>query len=373
MPQLQSLDVSNNSLASLAFSESLSLPALKTLNIASNRIVALPDMTGWAQLASLAAADNKISELPIGFSALKEIRHADLTGNEVSKLPYEVGLMASLETLKIAANPLKERKLLNMPTAELKRDLSSRLKSDVKHSTEEDFEDEGIDIQSPANAQSWQLHSGVLDLTGKELVNDDADELRSFLGANPEVRELVLAKNLLSMIPFELSMAQNLRVLDLSNCSLGGEYLTETVNFQYLQELNISGNKISSWDPLLQFFQAPRLTTLNVSNNRLVGSVPALRDNFPDLKVLHARDNKIDAVSAEALGGLQSADLSNNNIGYLPPEIGLLWDQGFKGFNVSGNAFRVPNYRVLEKGTEATLAWLRTRISEGDRLREGSD
>lgn len=330
-------------------------------------------MTGWAQLASLAAADNKISELPVGFSALKEIRHADLTGNEISKLPYEVGLMASLETLKIAANPLKERKLLNMPTAELKRDLSSRLKSDVKHSTDEDFEDEGIDIQSPANAHPWQLQSGVLDLTGKELVNDDADELRSFLGANPEVRELVLAKNLLSMIPFELSMAQNLRVLDLSNCSLGGEYLTEVVNFQYLQELNISGNRISSWDPLLQFFQAPRLTTLNVSNNRLVGSVPALRDNFPDLKVLHVRDNKVDAVSAEALEGLQSADLSNNNIGYLPPEIGLLWDKGFKGFNVSGNAFRVPNYRVLEKGTEATLAWLRTRIAEGDGLGEGSD
>ena len=68
LSKLEYLDVANNSLASLAFSENLSLPAIKTINIASNRIVALPDMSGWKELVSLAAADNKVSMLPQGFT-----------------------------------------------------------------------------------------------------------------------------------------------------------------------------------------------------------------------------------------------------------------------------------------------------------------
>ena len=53
---------------------------------------------------------------------------------------------------------------------------------------------------------------------------------------------------------------------------------------------------------------------------------------------------------------------ASDNIERLPPELGLLWDDGLRGFEVGSNAFRVPNYRVLETGTEATLRWLRDKI-----------
>lgn len=368
LSQLQYLDVSNNSLASLAFSESVALPALKSLNMANNRIVGLPDVTGWRELVSLAAADNKISTLPTGFSTLGKVKQVDFSGNDILKLDDEIGLMRSLESFKIAANPLKERRLLTLSTDELKRNLRSRLESGPKQAPEDDFEDEGIDIQSPGHAQPWTVNSGVLNLSDQGLGNEDADELRSFLGAHHEVRELVLAKNNLSMIPFEISIAQNLKLLDFSNCSLGGDFLTEVINFPSLQELNLSSNRISSWDALLELCDAPRLTFLEVSNNRLVGSLPTLKSSYPELKTVHARDNRIDAISADALRGLHAVDLSNNNIGYLPPDVGLLWEQGLKGLSVSGNAFRVPNYRVLEKGTETTLAWLREKIPEGERV-----
>ena len=91
-----------------------------------------------------------------------------------------------------------------------------------------------------------------------------------------------------------------------------------------------------------------------------------MRGSFPELKVLHAGSNRIDAFSNEALAGLQSVDLANNNIGYIPPEIGLLWDQGLKGLSVQGNAFRVPSHRILEKGTEATMMWLKEKIPQDD-------
>ena len=367
LPRLQYLDVSNNSLASLAFSETVALPALRSLNIANNRIVALPDVSGWTELVTLTAGDNKIATLPSGFCTLKKIKQADFTGNDLARLQDEIGLMDCLKLLKVAANPLKERKFLNLNTDDLKLEFRRRLKSgDAQHSRDDDFEDEGIDVQSPGQVQSWQLSSGVLNLTSKDLVNEDADEIRSFLSANSDVRELVLAKNSLTVIPFEISLAQNLQVLDVSSCLLEGEYLSEMVSFQVLRELNISGNRFDSWDPL-DMLHAPRLTTLDVSNNRLVGSLPVLRGNYPELKVLNARDNKLDAISADALEGLHSVDVCNNNIGYLPPEIGL---NPLKGFNVSGNSFRVPNYRVLEKGTQATLAWLRDKIPEEDRVQD---
>ncbi|KAG2162795.1 hypothetical protein VTO58DRAFT_105698 [Aureobasidium pullulans] len=366
LSKLEYLDVANNSLASLAFSENLSLPAIKTINIASNRIVALPDMSGWKELVSLAAADNKVSMLPQGFTSLKYLKQADLTGNELTKLHDNIGLMDSLDVLKIAANPLRERKLLNMSTEELKRSLAQRLKTPGQGDRGDEFEDEGIDIQSPHDSGSqWGVVAGTLDLRDKNLVDDDADVLRSIFSSE-DVRELKLARNNFVTIPFEISLAQNLKILDLSNCSLGDNYLSEVVTLQALQELFLGSNKISNWEPLLSLLHAPRLSYLDVSNNRLIGSVPMVRDSFPSLKILHAGNNRIDAVSAEALSGLQSVDLADNNIGYIPPEIGLLWDQGLKGLSIGGNVFRVPGHRILEKGTEATMIWLRDKIPQDD-------
>ncbi|KAG9536462.1 L domain-like protein, partial [Aureobasidium melanogenum] len=195
-------------------SENLSLPAIKSINLASNRIVALPDMSGWKQLISLAAADNKISVLPQGFTSLKYLKQADLTGNELAKLHDNIGLMDSLDVLKVAANPLRERRLLNMSTEELKRGLAQRLRTSDQGDKGDEFEDEGIDIQSPRDSGSqWGVVSGTLDLRDKNLVDDDADVLRSIFSTE-DVRELKLARNNFVTIPFEISLAQNLKVLD---------------------------------------------------------------------------------------------------------------------------------------------------------------
>lgn len=366
LAKLEYLDVANNSLASLAFSENISLPAIKSINIASNRIVSLPDVSGWTQLSSLAAVDNKISALPLGFTTLKNLKQADFTGNELTKLHDHIALMDSLSVLKIAANPLRERRFLNFTTDEIKRNLLLRLNDSGHVEKGDEFEDEGIDIQSPQDSSSqWGVVAGTLDLRDRNLVDDDADVLRSIFSTN-DVRELKLARNSFQTIPFEISLAQNIRVLDLSSCALGNGYLTEVVTLQSLQDLFLGSNKISSWEPILNLLHAPGLSYLDVSNNRLVGSLPLIGNSFPHLKVLHASNNRIDAVSAESLAGLQSVDLSDNNIGYVPPEIGLLWNEGLKGLSLGGNVFRVPSHRVLEKGTEATMTWLREKIPQDD-------
>ncbi|KAA8576860.1 hypothetical protein EYC84_006904 [Monilinia fructicola] len=65
----------------------------------------------------------------------------------------------------------------------------------------------------------------------------------------------------------------------------------------------------------------------------------------------------------EAVRGLRLLDCSSNEINSLNSRIGLLGGpDGLHTLDVSGNRFRVPKYTILEKGTEATLAWLRDRI-----------
>ncbi|KAJ9649751.1 hypothetical protein H2199_000530 [Coniosporium tulheliwenetii] len=125
--RLQLLDVSNNALDSLSGNEPLSLPTLRTLNINTNRIKSLPNLSTWTSLISLLAQDNKLSDLPNGFTTLPSLRNVDFTGNDFTKLNERLALMKSLEVFTIAANPLRERKFLTMSTDNLKQDLAARL------------------------------------------------------------------------------------------------------------------------------------------------------------------------------------------------------------------------------------------------------
>ena len=55
-------------------------------------------------------------------------------------------------------------------------------------------------------------------------------------------------------------------------------------------------------------------------------------------------------------------NVSENAIERLDPRLGLLAAHGLRTLLVGGNCFRVPRREILEKGTDALLAWLRGRI-----------
>ena len=133
-----------------------------------------------------------------------------------------------------------------------------------------------------------------------------------------------------------------------------------------LKELNLSSNTFSSLQPLIQRLEAPNLTKLDISFNRLT-SLPQLKPHFPSLVTLLASNNTIRELSPESIKGFHTVDCSSNDINSLNARIGLLGGPGgLQRLDVSGNRFRVPKYTVLEKGTEATLSWLRDRIPGGE-------
>ncbi|TKA77672.1 hypothetical protein B0A49_02194 [Cryomyces minteri] len=365
-PLLQNLDVAHNALAALSFSDPPSLFALRSIQLSNNRMSSLPDVSSWSSLITLSAAENKIAALPEGLTSLRYLRNVDLSGNVLVTLDDEIARMEGLEAFNIAANPLRERRLLGMTTEDLKSHFRGRLTRDngeepCSMGKTLDAEDQLND--TTAIAGCWKLKPlGILDLSSQQLEDLDSDTLRIFTSTN-DVRQAQLHHNSLTAIPPCLMFAQNLRALDLSHNNFHTAYLKETLSLLNLHELRLSANKMKSFAPLIQYLQAPHLQHLEVSQNRLNGSLPVLRQSFPALTVLVASDNKIADLSVDAIRGLHVVDLSSNDISRLPPEIGLLGEQGLRRFEVASNRFRVPGYAVLEKGTQSTLAWLRNRIA----------
>ncbi|KAK3715875.1 hypothetical protein LTR37_006858 [Vermiconidia calcicola] len=367
-PTLRILRAANNSLAALTFSNALDLPQLRTLDVNNNHITLLPPMSGWEQLNTLTAADNKIAELPAGFVMLRKLRNVNLTSNELRSLDPEVARMDSLQSLVLASNPLREKKFLTMSAADIKRDLQARLEpvttDDDEMIEQDDFHDarNAISPPAPTTKSSWTLQpGGKLELAGRGYTDEINDGLGSFLKGH-ETRQLHLSSNRLTAVPPALWLGQELRILDLSGNALGSDYFFDELSLPSLQELNLSRCSLTILEPLTTQLQAPSLQTLNVAVNRLTGTVPLLRKSFPVLSTLFASDNRFMSVTADSLRGLQTVNLASNDIQQLSGEIGLLWDEGLRSLEVGTNAFRVPNHRVLEKGTEALMRYLRDRI-----------
>ena len=358
---LQTLSLSGNALVSLGDSESISLPALKTLDVSNNRLANLPNIESWTHLATMLVGDNKLKAIPDGFTALQNLRSADFTANDIREVDSSIALMDGLESLCLAANPLREKKFLTMGTDDIKRDLHSRLdRQDADVSGR--AMDEDVEASHTQNHHGWKLKfGGTLDLSSQNCSELDEEHVLSF-AQDHDVRQLLLGQNTLTLLPPVLSQLANLTLLDLSKNAVA-QPLSDAVQLPRLRELRLAGNKLTSFDALLAYLSAPALSKLDVSNNRITGALPALRDMFPDLTLLLASDNAISDVSAEALDGLRTVSLSNNDIARLEPRIGLLAGC-LASLDVDGNTFRVPNYAVLQKGTDAVLAWLRDKIPD---------
>jgi Leucine-rich repeat (LRR) protein len=358
VPHLQKLQLSNNSLTDLCHSGTVLLPTLKHLDVSLNRLSSLPDMSSWTSLTTLLVGENNLSSLPEGFLSLQQLRNADFTGNNLNKLDERVALMEALENLTLAANPLRDRKFLTMNTEDIKRDLLSRIEPEDNGDTPEIFGD-AIE-QSKNTVNGWKLTpSGTLDLSFQNLTEMDQGAIISFAESN-DIKQLYLQQNYLTTIPVVAGQLSFMTVLDLSKNNIV-DALAESLELPKLRELRLSSNKIQTLDNLTSLLSAPKLQHLDVSQNRLTGSLPSFRDFFPELMLLIASDNSITEVSAESLQGLKTVNLSNNDIDRLEPRIGLHVGT-LTSLDVEGNKFRVPNYAVLKKGTDAVLNWLRDKI-----------
>ncbi|KAK3942680.1 hypothetical protein QBC46DRAFT_256043 [Diplogelasinospora grovesii] len=439
LPTLQSLDVSSNQLSHLCSptGKSVAMPALHYLCLSMNRLQALPDVSGWTSLLTLAADENSISAIPEGFASLEALKTVDFSSNEIRVVPSEIGRMENLTMLRLSGNPLREKKFSSIDTDEMKQILAQRLEpppihlepvvvvpeptttadttptqttartgrprteslappaADVSNIPEDNMDDSRSDMDdfatpptsapgSPARSRSqtltgqlWHMKpGGVLDRSNTQSSSLHPVICSKLASAN-KVYEVMLHHNLFTALPDSLSFfAETLTSLSLAHNQLVGEtYLggpsgNENLDLPVLKELNLASNHITSLSPLIAHLRAPKLQKLDVSCNRIAAlpqgeenNQPHLRDAFPILTVLLMSNNHLPELDPDAIKGLKIVDVGNNDIAHLNPRIGLLGGTGgLERLEVGGNRFRVPRYNVLERGTEATLRWLRGRV-----------
>jgi len=377
---LQSLNIAGNTVEVLAANEALTMPSLHSLYIGLNRIKRLPCVSQWQSLLVLSAEDNRLTQLPAGFVELKSLKSVDFTRNNITHLDEKVGLMASLSSLKVANNPLRDRRLLSMGPEEIIESLRNKCEPEPQ-----DTDDEGsvatqftLAPETPVLENAWRIKpGGVVDRSYSDLTELATDNLESI--DTDDVRCLYLQHNGLSSFPISALgiLAQGLIDLDLSHNPLdSSKLISSSLELPKLQTLNLSAAGLTSLASLVTYLKAPSLNFLDVANNRLKGPLPHIRQTFPELKTFLAADNSIESLEFEAVQGLQVLDVSNNDIDYLPPKIGLLgaernprnWGNGtaLKRFEVAGNRFRVPRWQIVAKGTDEILDFLMKHIREND-------
>lgn len=386
MMSLQYLNVVNNTLDHLSENDDVEFPNLQTLAVDGNRLKSLPALTSWRSLQRLSAEGNCIRELPDGFVTLESLRHVDLTANDLSRLDEKIGLMSNLISLSVANNPLRDRKFLTMDTEDLKRDLRNRCapmltdthlnegKDREPGVLEEDDEEGSVTTEftlapeSPSHLNRWKVKAGgVLDRSSTDMLELEVEEVQPLLSTY-SIKCLYIHHNKLQMFPAPglKLLAHTLTDLDISNNPLKDIFVQTTISLPNLQNLTIKSSKIKSLTPLLENLSAPALKFLDISNNSLAGSLPIIRNIYHDLLTLLAADNQLSSLDFEAVRGLQALDITNNDIDFIPPKIGLLGVDGphtcLRRFEIAGNKFRVPRWQIIEKGSQAVLEWLRGRI-----------
>jgi Leucine-rich repeat (LRR) protein len=423
LPHLQTLDVSSNQLLRIVeLGSSISFPVMHALSLSMNRLQGLPDMPTWTSLLTLTVDENNISSIPNSFTSLEKLRHADFSSNDIRVVPPEIARMDNLSMIRLSGNPLRDKKFVSIATDDLKEILASRLEppppyqepgsrqatgdipvdtkiiesSDVSvgdaklpiegqddDSFDDDFATPPTSVpNSPSRSrahtnassrsrgrtlsnQTWTVKSGgLLDRSHTES-STLHPVIASKVAFEHQIKQAQLHHNLFAVFPNALSFfSDTLTSLSLAHNQLMAEdYLSEELELRALRELNLSNNRITSLGPLTKNLRAPALEKIDVSFNRLNALPMDLREAFPSLAILLVSNNHLIELTPESIAGLRIVDATNNDISHLNPKIGLLGGEGgLERLDVMGNRFRVPRFNVLERGTEATLRWLRGRV-----------
>ncbi|XP_006459553.1 hypothetical protein AGABI2DRAFT_201906 [Agaricus bisporus var. bisporus H97] len=151
------------------------------------------------------------------------------------------------------------------------------------------------------------------------------------------------------LLPLLATLFPSLRTLNLSYNALTSSALTQEALFALVLSFHPDGQRENGVAMTNTAATKKGLRHLRLRGNRITDL-----DGFTGLAGMFKGNRDVSEWKLEEL------DLRDNEIGRLPPEIGLL---PLDVFLVDGNTFRVPQRRVWEReGTKGLLSWLRGRI-----------
>ncbi|KAL0407538.1 UNVERIFIED_CONTAM: LRR receptor-like serine/threonine-protein kinase GHR1 [Sesamum latifolium] len=421
---LEYLDVSENMFSSSLPSDIGKLVSLKNLSLAGNNFSgSIPDtISGLASIRSLDMSSNSLSgPLPSSLTRLEGLVYLNLSLNGFTEsIPKGLELMKQLDVLDLHGNMLDGKfdpEFLLQTTAS-HVDLSGNLLTSFSKEQQNFLVGVAPSVKHlnlSHNQLAGSLGSGgeaeafgslkVLDLSYNQLSGElpgfnfvyDLQVLKlgnnRFSGSIPNnllkgdslvLTELDLSGNSLSG-PISMITSTTLHTLNLSSNVLSGEVppltgscslvdlsnnqfegnLTRLLKWGNVEVLDLSQNRLTGSIPEVTA-QFLRLNFLNLSHNSLNGSLPKVITLFPKLVVLDLSFNQLDGpllntlltsstlrqihLQGNRLSGsidfspssgdldLQVLDLSYNQLdGHLPDEYGLF--TGLQVLNIAGNNF----------------------------------
>ncbi|MBW4593800.1 MAG: leucine-rich repeat domain-containing protein [Brasilonema angustatum HA4187-MV1] len=225
---------------------------------------------------------NNLSALPTEIGQLHHLEKLQVTDNRLSSLPAEIGQLTNLQTLHLGSNQL------------------SALPAEIGQLT---------------NLQTLLLWDNQLSALPAEI------------GQLTNLQTLHLGSNQLSALPAEFGQLTNLQTLHLDSNQLSA-LPAEFGQLTNLQTLYLGDNQLSALPP--EFGQLTNLQKLHLGDNQL-SALPAKIGQLTNLQKLHLGSNQLSALPAKIgqLTNLQKLHLDRNQLSALPAKIGqltnLLW------------------------------------------------
>jgi internalin A len=276
---------------------------------------------------------NQLATLPSELFALANLTELDLSGNQLTALPPEIGKLTNLTTLTLGSNQL------------------TALPPEI-------FTLSSLTTLDLSGNQSIALSPEIgklTNLTTLKLLGNQLTALPPELFTLTNLTELDLRGNQLTVLPPEIGKLTNLTTLALS-----GDQLTvlppEIGKLTNLTTLALSRNQLTALPP--EIGKLTNLTRLWLYSNQLA-ALPIQLFTLSNLTSLALHNNHLTALPSElgALTNLTGLWLQNNHLTALPLELEQLTK--LEKLYIDDNPLKSPPPEIVEQGTQAILEYLR--------------
>jgi internalin A len=311
--------------------ESAALDGATELDLSGQDLTALPPEIGkLANLEKLILGQwdeeieewigNELSELPSEIGQLRNLQFLNLSYNELSKLPPEIGQLRNLESLDLSGNnlielPLEIGQLKNLTYLNLLGNDLSKLPPEIGQLRNLQFLDLLSNQLSELPLEIGQLRN----LRSLNLQSNQLSKLPLKIGQLRNLQSLDLSSNQLSALPPEIGQLKNLRDINLHSNDIC-ELPIEISQLTNLQSLDLHSNELRTLPP--EIYRLVNLQALILWDNQL-SELPLGIFQLINLRLLDLDGNQLRKLPMEILQlrKLESLDLRNNEFITLPQEI----------------------------------------------------
>ncbi|KAK6284884.1 hypothetical protein POUND7_003836, partial [Theobroma cacao] len=294
LKKLEILDLNNNLLSSSILSSLTAVTSLRTLILSNNNMEGsfpIQELIKLKNLEMLDLSGNRFNASIQGFAgsgSLNKLLVLDLSNNRFSNSAFLLlSAISSLKTLILSNNKIEG----SLPIQEFTRfqDLELLDLSDNKFNGS---------IQGRGKHLIGKIGDKLTNITHLELLdisnNNISGGIPDWIGNISSLTSISMSKNLLKgSIPDQLCSLKNPKVLDLSENRFSGS-LSCLLNISSLRFLYLQRNGLSGLLSNALLSESSRLSTLDLRENKLSGSIPPWINTLSKLRILLLAGNHLE-------------------------------------------------------------------------------